>query len=153
VNRIGDEHPAGIGQRFDPCGDVDAVAIEVVALNDHIAEIDADAQFDAAVRRRVRFPLGHRLLHFSCAAYRVDDAREFDEQTVTGGLDDAAPVLGDRRIEDLAAQRFEAFERALFVRPISREYPATSAAKIAARRRMAAIGGSGLAFRPKLNLK
>jgi hypothetical protein len=49
VDRIGDEHPAGIGQGFDPGGDVDAVAIEVVALDDHIAEIDADAQFDAFV--------------------------------------------------------------------------------------------------------
>jgi hypothetical protein len=43
MDRIGDEHPAGIGQGFDPCSDVDAVAIEVVALDDHIAEIDADA--------------------------------------------------------------------------------------------------------------
>jgi hypothetical protein len=34
VHRIGDEHPAGIGERFDPCGDVDAVAVEVVTLDD-----------------------------------------------------------------------------------------------------------------------
>src|SRR6266851_3649131 len=47
--RIGDEHPAGIGQGFDPCRDVDAVAIEVVALDDHVAEIDADAQLDTIV--------------------------------------------------------------------------------------------------------
>ena len=39
VNRIGDEHPAGIGQGFDARGDVDAVAIEVVALDDHVAEL------------------------------------------------------------------------------------------------------------------
>ena len=31
--------------------------------------------------------------------------------------DDAAVVLGDFRIEELAAQRLEAFERALLVRP------------------------------------
>jgi hypothetical protein len=29
----------------------------------------------------------------------------------TGGLDDAAAVLGDFRIEELAAERLEAFER------------------------------------------
>jgi hypothetical protein len=34
------------------------------------------------------------------------------------------------------AQRFQPFERAFLVRPISREYPATSAAKIAASRRV-----------------
>jgi hypothetical protein len=54
-------------------------------------------------------------------------------------------MLGDLRIEELAAQRFEAFERAFLVGPISREYPATSAARIAARRRVAVISP---AFRP-----
>ena len=32
-------------------------------------------------------------------------------------------VLVDLRIDELAAQRFEAFERAQLARPISREYP------------------------------
>src|SRR5262249_34417468 len=50
VNGVGDEHPAGIGQRLDPGSDVDPVTIEVVALDDHVTEIDADAKFDAAVR-------------------------------------------------------------------------------------------------------
>jgi hypothetical protein len=36
-------------------------------------------------------------------------------------------------------QGVEAFERAFFIHPISREYPATSAARIAARRRVDAI--------------
>src|SRR5262249_48309001 len=35
-----------------------------------------------------------------------------------------------------AARRLEAFEGALLIRPISREHPATSAARIAARRRV-----------------
>ena len=117
MDRIGDEHPAGISQGFDPGGDVDAVAIEVVALDDHVAEIDADAQFDAAVRFDPGVPLGHRLLHFDRAAHRIDDARKFHQQAVPGGLDDAAVVLGDLRIEKLAAQRFEAIERAFLVRP------------------------------------
>jgi hypothetical protein len=45
-------------------------------------------------------------------------------------------MFGDLRIDELAAQRFEAFERAFLIRPISREYPATSVARIAARRRV-----------------
>ena len=40
------------------------------------------------------------------------------QQAVAGGLDDAPMMmLGDLRIEELEAQRFEAFERAFFVRP------------------------------------
>ena len=45
--------------RFEACdarGDVDAVAIEIVTLDDHVTEIDADAQFDAAVRPDIRVP-------------------------------------------------------------------------------------------------
>ena len=117
MNGIGDEDAAGIGQGFDPGGDVDAVAIEVVALDDHVAEIDADAQFDAVVRRDARVALGHRLLHRDGTAHRIDDAGKLHQQAVAGGLDDAALVLGDLRIDELAAQRLEAFERAFLVRP------------------------------------
>ena len=77
VDRIGDEHAARIGEGFDPCRDVDAVAIKVVALDDHIAEIDADAQFDAIVRSDTGVSLGHRLLHLDLAAHRIDDASKF----------------------------------------------------------------------------
>ncbi len=56
-------------------------------------------------------------LHLDRAAHRIDDAGKLHQQAVAGGLDDAAVMLGDLRIEELAAQRFEAFERAFLVRP------------------------------------
>jgi hypothetical protein len=117
VDRVGDEHPAGIGQGFDPRGDVDAVAIEVVALDDHVAEVDADAQFDVVIRANARVSLGHRLLHRDRAAHRIDDTGELDQHAVAGGLDDAAMVLGDFRIDQLPPQRLEAFERAFLIHP------------------------------------
>jgi hypothetical protein len=123
MNRIGDEHPAGIGQGFDARGDVDAVAINVVVFDDHVAEIDADAQLDAVVRRRARVPLGYRLLDLDCAAHRIDDAGKFDQQAVAGGLDDAALVFGDFRIEELAAQRLEALVRGFLIRPSAANTP------------------------------
>ena len=46
---------AGLGDAFDARRDVDAVAIDVVVLDDDVAEIDADAELDAAIlaaRRR-----------------------------------------------------------------------------------------------------
>jgi hypothetical protein len=116
MNRIGDKYPAGIGQGFDPCGDVDAIAIEVVVLDDHVAKIDADAQFDAGVSTDAGVPLGHRLLHRDGAAHRINDARKLDQHAVAGGLDDAAAMLGYLRVDELMAQCLEAFERAFFVR-------------------------------------
>jgi hypothetical protein len=77
MNRIGDAHPGGMGHGFDSRRDVDAVAIEIIALDDHVAGIDADAQFDAAVSPDTRVPRGHRQLDRDRAAHRVDDARKF----------------------------------------------------------------------------
>ena len=78
---------------------------------------DANAQFNAAVRPDTGVPLGHRLLYSDRAAHRIDDAGKFDQQAVAGGLDDAAPVLGDFWIDQFTPQRCEAFERAFLVRP------------------------------------
>jgi hypothetical protein len=57
------------------------------------------------------------------AAHRIDDAREFHQHAVAGGLDDAAMMFTDFRIEELAAQRFEAFESALLVRSHQQRIP------------------------------
>ena len=62
------------------------------------------------------FRSGIALLHRDRAAHRIDDAGKLDKQAVAGGLDDAAVMRGDLRVEELMAQRREAFERALLVR-------------------------------------
>jgi len=48
---------------------------------------------------------------------------ELHRQDPAAGLDDVASMLGDLRIEQLALQRFEAFESPSSATPISREYP------------------------------
>ena len=70
---------------------------------------------DMAIRRYIGVSLGHRALHFDGTAHRVDDARKLDQQAVTGGLDDAAPVLIDFRIDQLPEMRPEAFVRAFLI--------------------------------------
>ena len=74
------------------------------------------AALDAVVRRDTGVPLGHCVLHLDRAARRVNDARELHQKAVGGGLDDASVMLGDFRIDEFAAQRLEAFERAFLVR-------------------------------------
>ncbi len=49
------------------------------------------------------------------ACHRVDDAGELDQGAVAHELDDAAPVLGDERLDQLLAVGLEARERALLV--------------------------------------
>ena len=111
-----DTNAAGLGDALEPCGDIDAVADDVVALDDHVTKINADAPFDATVFPDTHVPLGHRLLHVDRATHCIDDAWKLHQQAIAGGLDDATIVLGDLRIDELSAQRFEAFERAFLIR-------------------------------------
>jgi hypothetical protein len=150
MDGIGDEHPAGIGQRFDPCGDVDAVAIEVVALNERLMPMRSSMRLSAAVS-----------VSRSGIACCTSAAQRTASTTLANSTSRPSPVVLTMRPRCSAIVGSRTSRRSALRRssvpsssaPISREYPATSAAKIAARRRMAAIGGSGLAFRPKLNLK
>ena len=107
--------------------DVDPVAEEVVAIDDHIADIDPNAERDVAVCRLVRGALGHPALPPDRAAYRVHDAGKLHQNAIVGGLvpgpkpGDARIVRGDLRS---TSSRCSAFSRATFPSlsaPISRE--------------------------------
>ena len=60
--------------------------------------------------------LDHGVLHFECAAHRVDDAAELDDAAVAGALDDAAMVDRDGRVNQVAAQRAQSRQGSIFVR-------------------------------------
>ena len=107
---------AGLGDAFEARGDIDAVAHQVpVLLLDDVAEMDADAEFDALVLRHARVALRHRVLHFDRAADRVDHAAELDDRAVAGALDHPAFVNGDGGIDEIAAQSPEPRERPVLV--------------------------------------
>jgi hypothetical protein len=108
---------AGLRQRLEPRRHVHPVAENVVTIGDDVAEVDADAESEAPVFGHFNFAIHYHPLDLDRAAHRIDDAGKLHQQAVPGGLDDAAMVLSDFRTEELAAQRFEAFERALLVRP------------------------------------
>jgi hypothetical protein len=54
-------------------------------------------------------------MHLGGAADGVNDAREFQQHPVAGRLDDAAGMLADLRVDELAAMRLEALVRAFLV--------------------------------------
>ena len=73
-------------------------------------------KFDAPLVGHLGLAIDHPPLHLGGTAHRINDAREFREQTVAGVLDDAAPVLKDLRIYQLPEMRPEAFVGAFLVR-------------------------------------
>ena len=50
VDRVRYADRAGLGERLEPGGNVDAIAEDIVAIDDDVPEIDADPQFETALR-------------------------------------------------------------------------------------------------------
>src|SRR5438270_13272470 len=104
-SRTRDADAARRRQCLQPRGDVDAVAVNILAVGDDVAEIDPDAKAKAPLLGEIQIAVGHRALNFGGAAHRVDHAGEFRQHPVTGGLDDPTPMLADLRIDHLAQMR------------------------------------------------
>ena len=49
VDCLRDAHRAGFGQRLEPGGDIDAITEDIVTVDDYIAEMDADPEFEPAL--------------------------------------------------------------------------------------------------------
>ena len=103
VDRPRDQDAARLGELLQAGGDVDAVAVDVLAVDDHVAEVDADAELEPVLRREGGVALAQGLLDADSAGQRLDDAREVGQHAVARRADDAAVVLGDEPVDDLAA--------------------------------------------------
>ncbi len=101
VDRAGDADAARLGQALQARGDVDAVAVDVAAVLDDVAEVDADAEGDAPAlgqRGVARAELG---LHGHRRGERVDDGVEARQHGVAGGVHHAPAVPGDGGVDDV----------------------------------------------------
>ncbi len=96
MRRTGDQDAAGFADTLEPRSDIDALAENVLALNQDIAEMDADTVDDAPGFGNDGVAFNHQLLDCDRAFDRVDDGRKLQQQSVAHGLDDApAPARDD----------------------------------------------------------
>ena len=95
---VRDADAAGLGDTFKPGCDVDAVAKDVFSLDQHIADVDADAPFHAAFRRGLGIPLRRQPLQPQSAFECADHRAELDQEPVAGRLDDPSAMLRDQGI-------------------------------------------------------
>jgi len=114
---------ARLGEASEAGRDVDAITKDVAVLDDDISDIDPDTEVDAAIQRQRGVALGQRRLRLGCASEHVGDAGELDQRAIAGGLDDAAAMAGDLRIDRLGAERLVWGLPGLSV-PVSRLFPA-----------------------------
>jgi hypothetical protein len=111
VDLLRDEHAAGLGHRLQPRREVDAVAQQILAIDQHVAEVHADAKAQAPPRRGLAIELA---LHFDGALHRFDSGGKFRDQAVAGGVGDASAMALDQFGEH-GAGGAERGERAHFV--------------------------------------
>ena len=69
--------------------------------------MDADAQLDALVSRRIRVAVGHAALELYGTPRRIHCAGKFYEHAVACALDDAAAMLGHLGFEKFPAVGIE----------------------------------------------
>src|SRR6516225_7807112 len=86
-----DRYPAGFGQPFEPGSNIDAVAVNVIFLDDNIARIDADAQLQLGVAGGIIVG-GQTALDIDGAIHRVDGAVELNEKSVALAADESTLV-------------------------------------------------------------
>jgi hypothetical protein len=102
VNRAREEHPAWVGQPLQPGGHIDPITVDLFAIDHHIAHVQADAKLHAAVRQQCG------ILGFQCvldchrALHGIDRARELGQHTVARRVHDAAAMLVNEGVGNLA---------------------------------------------------
>jgi hypothetical protein len=109
-------NPAWFGYALKPCGDVHAIAVNVVIIDDDVAEVHANPKFDPLIDTYVGVPLTHAALHFNGAPYRVNHGRKLDQHAVPGRLDDPAPMFFDFRIDERLPMPLQLSECAFLIR-------------------------------------
>lgn len=117
IRLFGQADRAGLGDPFESRGDVDRISHQIaVALLGDVADVNADAEFDASFGRQAGVALDHAVLHFDRAAHRIHHAAELDDRAVAGAFDQAPVMHSDRRIDEVASERPQPRERAILRR-------------------------------------
>src|SRR5262245_54664911 len=102
---------AGPHQPFEPGRQIDAIAVEILAIDDDVPDIDADAEFDLAIIGDPGIAVMHAGLDLDSTARGVEHAAELDEEAVAHYLEDAPAVFCDSWIEELTAMLPKSAER------------------------------------------
>ena len=76
-------YSSGLRQLLQARRNVDAVTVDVIAFHYHVAQVDADAKFDASLGRQAEIRLSHMLLYLQGAADSFDDACKFRQEAIT----------------------------------------------------------------------
>jgi hypothetical protein len=115
MDHVGNADPARFRDGFETGGNVDPVAVNVLALDDNVTEMDADAEQQLSVFGRVAFSPRGGALDVYGALDRIDDTAELDQEPIAHGFDHPPPVFADGRVNNLAELIVEPGARPSFI--------------------------------------
>ncbi len=104
AHRLRHADAARLRQRFQARRDIDAVAVDVLAIDDDLAEVHTDAEHDPVRLRQRRVARGELGLHARGAGQRVARRGELGEDGVAGVMHDVAAVTADLPSKEVQAQ-------------------------------------------------
>src|SRR5271165_951369 len=99
AHRTRKANPARLGERLQPGGDIDAIAEQVLSLDDDVSEMDADAEPHLLAGRTILVFLFNGALDRDSAFDRIDRAPKIGDDAVAGSIEDAAAMDGDQSVE------------------------------------------------------
>jgi hypothetical protein len=105
LNTGGNANPVRIGQTFEASRDVHPVPEDVVVLHHDVALVNADTELDAIIAGCSGTSFTHPVLPLGRTTQGINHTGKFDQQAITGRFDDAAPVFGDLRVDNLRSDR------------------------------------------------
>src|SRR5262245_14223120 len=108
-------NPPRLRQCLEPSRHVYAIAPHIAAVDDDVADIDADSELDPPLLRHVGVAFHHGALNLDGTAYRRYCARELQQQPVTGDPDNSTSVLRYLGRDKFAPMSLPLGERAFLV--------------------------------------
>src|SRR5262249_50694933 len=98
----GEANAPGVGQALQARGDVDPVTVDLLPIDHHVAQVDADAKLHAALGWQTHILCLQRGLNDHRALHGLDHAGKHRPHTIHRRAHDAATVLHDEGIHDPA---------------------------------------------------
>ncbi len=91
--------PTGLRDFLKARSDIHPIAVDILAFNDDVSQIDADAERDALVFIDPVIAFSHTLLNFNYALCGIYHGRKFQQQAIAHGLDDAPAMFRNPGID------------------------------------------------------
>ena len=105
IGRAGETEAVRLGDAFELRRDIYAIPHQVaVAFLDHIAEMNANTELDAALGRKAGVTLDHSGLHLDGAPHSIDHAAKFNKDAISGALEDATVMEGGGGIDQVTSE-------------------------------------------------